>query len=226
MMDINFVTTNPIYIDSLRDFFEGTSFVNVVKCRLEKLPLKNTLFICPCDCFCTMTDVIGRIYNEVVFPYIRVFATRKLKELETKTSLGRSFLPLGSAMVVPGDFSENCYVLFVPVTFTHGQDIRETRNIYHAFIAILCMLKRWHNRDIEKVMFPCLEEYVRPHTFAEQVYSALVDFTFLLYLPKVKYNKMDTTVYIPDYEERNKEQPEYYDNREIKTLVNVRQKFY
>jgi len=215
------VTTNQIYIDSLRDFFERTPFVTVANCCLENVPLKNTLFVCPCDCFCTMNDVIGRIYNEVMFPYIRVCAARKVKELETKTSLGRCFLPLGSAMVVPCDYSENCFIMFVPIMFLHGQDIRDTRNIYHAFMAVLCLLKRWHNGSIEKLMFPCLEEYVRPNKFAEQVYAALVDFTFLLYLPRVKFNKIDTMVYIPDYEERNKEQPDYYENREIKTIVNL-----
>lgn len=223
-MDINFVSSDPLYIECLRDFFERTSVITVVNSTMDKIPLKNTVFVCPCDCFCSMNDMIGKVYDELVFPYIRVCAGQKLKELETKTLLGRKYLPIGSAMVIPADYSENCYLLFVPIVFMKNQDIKQTRNIYHAFMAMMCLFKRWHNGSIEKIMFPCVEEYVRPGSFAEQVYGAMVDFTFLLYLPKAKYNKTDFMAYIPDCEERNKEQPDYYENREIKTIVNVKKR--
>jgi hypothetical protein len=214
-----FVSMDPSFIQEVKTFFQRTTFIEVLEARVEELSVHHSAFICPCDSFCSMNYGIGKIYNEKVFPYIETNVRKKLASLETKTLYGRHYLPVGSAMLVCGDQKEEGYIVFSPVGFRPFQNITETRNVYHSFMASLCLLKRYHNENITKLIFPEIDKEFRGVTarrFAEQIYAALIDFTFLLHIPKAYYNLHDFTVFITYEKERNKEQPDYYENMEIK----------
>jgi hypothetical protein len=165
------------------------------------------------------------VYNEKIFPCINGVVRKKLEKLESKTLYGRPYLPIGSAMLMTADYEEEAFLIFAPIGFRPYQNIYETRNIYHAFMASLCLLKRYHNDNIQKLIFPKIDpEYfgLSSRRFAEQIYAALIDFTFMLSIPKPHFNLNDYTLYITFHKERDKEQPDYYENMEIKNYKDIR----
>lgn len=208
------------------DFFERSTMIQVIQDDIKNINIDNSIYIHPTTCFCDMNDSVGEIYKTNLFPFIDVCIRRRLQnEVETKTLLGRPYLPVGGAMLVHANDKKNQHVMCSPLMFTRGQDIHETRNIYHCFMACLCLAKRWYNDTIKKIYFPIIDIIGRPQTFVEQVYAAIVDFSFLLYIPKTEFNKMDFTMYIPHHVERDREQPEYCVNREIKELAGILRTF-
>lgn len=221
-----FVSTNNLFVQEVKRFFERTTFIEVLQARVEELSVHHSAFICPCDSFCSMKYGVGKTYNEKVFPYIEANVRKKLSELETKTLYGRQYLPVGSAMLVCGDFEEESYILFSPVAFRPYQNITETRNVYHSFMAALCLLKRFNNQNITKLIFPEIDKEfkgINARRFAEQIYAALIDFTFILHIPKAHFNLNDYTMYITYNKERDKEQPpRYYENLEIQNYNDIR----
>lgn len=212
------------FVQEVKRFFERTTFIDVLKMRIEDIPIHHSAFICPCDSFCSMHYGVGKIYNERIFPYIHTNIRKKLSSLETTTLYGRKYLPIGSAMLICGDYVEEAYILFAPVAFRINQNICETRNVYHMFMAALCLLKRYHNENITRLIIPQIDaefKGVSPRRFAEQIYAALIDFTFLLSIPKPCYNLNDYMVYLTFHKERDKEQPTYYDNLEIRDYKDI-----
>jgi len=213
-MDFFFISHNEEFINELRCYFETVSSVTCICGDIREASIKNTAFISPSNSLISMDTGIDKIYNEELFPYIKLPARKKLRSLETKTLLGRDFLPVGSAMIIEADHEMCSHIIFAPIMFV-SQDISHTSNVYHSFLASLCVLKKFKNEKINKLVHPGIDD-IDPKLAAQQLYHAFLDFVFVSNIPFQILHIVDRDVYIT--EQKNEDQPNYFENLEIKEI--------
>lgn len=140
-----------------------------------------------------------------------------------KTTLGRHYLPIGSALMVPVEDINDVkkYVVACPTMF-RPQDINGTRNVYYAFLAGLALIDKHNSRvkDSEKIrtlVCPGLGTGYGKLSYeesAKQIREAFIDY-FINYKNNDKMIE-DYDIYL---DEPNKdEQPNVYENLELKNI--------
>lgn len=154
------------------------------------------------------------------FPGIQKTVQGKIKEHNLKTALGRYCLPVGSAQIV-GTNSRFCPLLISAPTMFLPEDIRETRNAYYAFLAILFVLKRWMTYDNIVIAVPGLGTGIGKLSgkkFGAQVQQAFEDFFNKTFQEIYKDPEIKLLAHETDRFVLNKipcDQPKNYANTEI-----------
>jgi hypothetical protein len=156
-----------------------------------------------------------------MFPGIQADVRRRLRAAAPAlvTALGRPYLPIGSALLTPAPGGGSCLVS--APTMTLPQDVSGTRNAYHAFMACLCLVHKARadprQPSIDVLVVPGLCTgwgNMSPHMSASQVHAAYRD--FVAGVRPDDQPDLAAAIFIAP--EPVAEQPNYFANREFKTI--------
>ena len=132
-------------------------------------------------------------------------------ELITSTLLGRSYLPIGSAFCVP--VGESTGLICAPTMFL-PHDVSQTRNAYLSFLACLLLFQKLKvYKTLVVTSHCCGYGKMSEETSANQMRQAYDDFISKKCPPDSSHH--NRIVLLPLY---NEEQPDNFDNREIKDI--------
>ena len=204
---------------------------NVVAAKLDvqthlgdvcALPRSGTAFVSPGNSLGFMDGGIDFAYSRVMFPGCEQRLKTKIRTLGKFTNLGRPYLPVGSAIVVPS-LEENSCLIAAPTMFL-PHDVSKTRNAYHAFSAALGAYRKYvtlnPDRKIHTLVCPamcCGYGRMAPEDSARQVAAAYADALAGKGPEENDARRQDAEFFVT--RSRDAEQPVNYDNREIKDIL-------
>ena len=176
----------------------------------------NMTFVSPANSFLFFDGGIDAAYS-YIFRGLQKIAQSKLnKDIPYSTILGRKYLPIGSAMVVE---VENSKIIACPTMF-RPQDIRGTRNVYYAILACLNVIRKYNyavpDNMIKTIVIPGMGTGYGKLTWddrAKQILEAFRDF-----LNNIEYSDKSVDPYLWLNEPNKEEQPNYYENSELKKI--------
>ena len=149
---IHLVSLNQEWCEFLRRAFQGSMRVRVTHGDIRHIPRKNTAFVSPANSLGSMDGGIDAVLTELL-PGCDTELRNKIAELDTKTTLGRPILPVGSGILIPHK-ETGCALISAPTMF-RPQSVSHTRNAYWSTRAALEVLFKWRSQ------FPILE---KPYT--------------------------------------------------------------
>jgi O-acetyl-ADP-ribose deacetylase (regulator of RNase III) len=218
-MECCFVDIDEIFIKHIAELCSNLPFVTCKIGNIKDEDYRNTAFVSPANSLISMDKGIDKIYNNVMFEKVHIAIQRKLKKLGILSNLGRHYLPVGSAMILPVIPESNTFLLVSPTMFL-PQDVSMTNNAYHAFMACLCLLKKYNSDNIQRLVCCGLctgNGKMKPEISARQIYTAIMDFKSFRNIPRQIHLVGEDSVYIA--ENIDYQQPNYYENREIKNII-------
>lgn len=180
-------------------------------------------FVSPANSLLFMDGGIDRIYSEVMFKGLQKRLKKCLREAapSSKTILGRPYLPIASALLVPTS-SLGSFLISAP-TMCFPQDVSSTHNAYHAFMAALCVsegARKTSCPSIHTLVCPCMCTgwgCMPPLVAAKQMYMAYVDFKSGSH-PLDSHIKTHASHCFFSAPEPLTDQPNYYTNTEFKEI--------
>ena len=202
-------------IQHLCKLFSSSKNVTCVADDINNIQLSNSVFVSPANSLLFMDGGIDFVYSRKMFPGVEKKVRQRLVELNIKTSLGRNYLPIGSALIVKA--APQSWLISAPTMFL-PHDVSKTRNSYYAFMSSLCLFKKFKSvvPSIETLVCPSLCTGWGRMTYeeaAKQMYEAFVDFS-----NGNTPNDYEMSFDVFKSENRDNEQPNHYDNREIKNI--------
>lgn len=207
-MRLHFVSLNAPWIEEIQQLFPDA----LTTCGdIQTIPTESTAFVSPANCLGFMDGGIDNVYSRKMFPGCEQKVKQTIAQLGFKTLLGRSYLPIGSAFCVP--VGQSTGLICAPTMFL-PHDVSETRNAYLSFLAALLVFQKINKYQTLVVTSHCcgygkMSEAIS----AKQMRQAYDDFLAKKY--PVDSSSFDTVVLMPNYDT---EQPDNYDNREIKDI--------
>lgn len=97
----------------------------------------TTYYISPANSMGFMDGGIDLALSRHVFPGVEPQVKQRIRELGRETTLGRPYLPIGSATLIEREHRRG---LVVAPTMWLPQDVSATRNAYHALRAALYLI--------------------------------------------------------------------------------------
>ncbi len=207
-MILHFVSLNETWINEIKQLFpEGKATCGDV----ASIPQDKTIFVSPANCLGFMDGGIDSVYSRKMFPGCETQVKQKILELGFTTLLGRPYLPIGSAFSIP--VGETSGLICAPTMFL-PHDVSKTRNAYLSFLAALIVFQKVGLYETLVVTSHCCGYGKMPEVeSAKQMRQAYDDF---LEGKMPKDSSSETSVVLmPLY---NEEQPDNYDNRELKDI--------
>lgn len=133
-------------VKSFKKHFENSPEFQVKLCDVVELIKSGEIdiIVSPANSFGFMDGGIDEIYMNQ-FNGIQETVMDKIEFYNVKDEYLRTYLPVGSSMIVPTN-NKNCPYLLSTPTMRIPQSIRNTDNVYYAFSSIL-----HSTRDIEKL---------------------------------------------------------------------------
>lgn len=208
-MALHFVSLNKPWCEEIRILFPDAkvSYTDVTKISVE-----DTAFVSPANCLGFMDGGIDHAYSRTMFPGCEKKVRDTIKDLGFTTGLGRPYLPIGSAFAIP--VGEKTSLICAPTMFL-PHDVSTTQNAYWSFLAALQVFKKLkHYKTLVVTSHCCGYGKMSPVESAKQMKQAYDDF-LADQCPKDS-STYRSVVLLPNIDE---EQPDNYDNREIKTIV-------
>ncbi len=206
-MHLHFVSLNETWISEMKLLFPAAD----VTCGdVKDIPRERTAFVSPANCLGFMDGGIDLVYSRKMFPGCEQAVKQKIRTLGFQTLLGRPYLPIGSAFCVPVE--DTTGLICAPTMFL-PHDVSKTRNAYLSFLAALLVCKHVGNYNTLVVTSHCCGygKMVEAES-ARQMRLAYDDFQTGKY---PSFNAKPGTILMPLY---NDEQPDNFDNREIKEI--------
>ena len=111
----------------------------------------GTAFVCPGNSLGVMDSGVAFTLSRVVFPGIEARVREAFERLGERTASGCPFLPIGRAAVVATQHRD-VFLIAAPSMWT-TQDVRGTRNAYHATYAALSAASD-EDRRIRRIVVP------------------------------------------------------------------------
>lgn len=207
-MRLHFVSLNQLWCEEIKKVFPEAE----VTCGdIQSVPVENTAFVSPANCLGFMDGGIDYIYSRKMFPACEQKVKEKIKFIGITTRLGRPYLPIGSALCV--SVGETTGLFCAPTMFL-PHDVSETRNAYLSFLAALVLFRKMTKYETLVVTSHCCGYgKMSEVNSARQMRDAWDIFMQNTY-PTPIYAFEDTII-MPCYDN---EQPDNYDNREIKDI--------
>jgi O-acetyl-ADP-ribose deacetylase (regulator of RNase III) len=207
-MNVIFVSLNQKWIDSIKPLFPDSEAI----CGdVQTIPREQTTFVSPANCLGFMDGGIDLVYSRKMFLGCEQTVRQTIREIGLQTLLGRPYLPIGSALGIP--VGETTSLICAPTMFL-PHDVSETRNAYHACLAaLLCWKKMKSDTTLVFTSHCCGYGKMNEEESAKQMRDAYDDFSSGR-VPEDSSQRSDT-VLLPLV---NDEQPNNYDNREIKDV--------
>ena len=202
-MKLVIISKNEKFIEEAKKIFIN---INCICGDVQELSKENSVFMSPANSLGFMDGGIDYIYSRIMFPNIEKEVKQKIKDLGFLTNLGRPYLRVGSALLVPYETSA---LISAPTMFL-PHDVSKTRNAYHSFLATLILFSRFNYETLVVTSLCCGYGKMNETVSVEQMYEAYNDFL----------NKKYEIIEYPDKyillrKSVDHEQPHIFDNREI-----------
>jgi O-acetyl-ADP-ribose deacetylase (regulator of RNase III) len=205
--------------DIARDVVRSFNHKNVHACAqtdVRDVPVHNTGFVSPANSLLFMDGGIDAAYS-FMFPGIQQRCKEIVKGLDLRTSLGRHYLPVGSAIIAPA--GPSTYLVAAPTMFL-PHDVSMTQNAYHAMMAALMAFRKLRkiHPEINVLVCPLLctgYGKMSVDIAIEQMRRAYYDFLESRFPTEVSHMHLDHVFMTKSLDA---EQPYNYDNREIKEI--------
>ena len=183
---------------------------------------RGTAFVSPANSLGFMDGGIDFVLSRVMFQGVEARVKASFARHGSISRLGRPFLPVGSATVVPAydDASLGVFLIAAP-TMWLPQDVRGTRNAYHAMLAVLNAAAA--HPEIRTVVVPGLctrcgmmpaDEAIAQMRDAHQTFGKSLIKTQRFVPPR----SLGETLRSLRQEEIDEEQPMLYQNTEFKHI--------
>ena len=209
-MKIHFISLQQEWIDEIKGLFSDVN-CDFTCGSVETVPQDGCAFVSPANCLGFMDGGIDYVYSRILFPGCERLVKTKIQKLGFKTLLGRPYLPIGSAFCVQVDLHTG--LICAPTMFL-PHDVSATRNAYLSFLAVLLVFQKVGTYHTLVVTSHCCGYgKMSAKESAKQMRMAYDDFCRKAY-PGDTSDCVDT-VLMPNYD---MEQPNNYDNREIKDI--------
>lgn len=211
-MNIHFVSLNSKWIEEIQKVFHGIA-VKASCANVETIPVQNTIFVSPANSLGFMDGGIDLVYSKKMFPGCQRTVQGKIKELGLTTALGRFYIPVGSACIVPT--SSTSALICAPTMFL-PHDVSQTKNAYYSAFAAFLQFKKIQNPEYKTIVLTshcCGYGKMSEEQSALQMRQAYDDFIMGKYPEDT--SKTQDVLLLPS---RDDEQPDNYDNREIKVI--------
>lgn len=214
---ILFVSMNKHWCDEMWDLCRDISGVRVMEGDVRYVPIRNALFVSPANSLGFMDGGFDLVLSRDMFPGIQRRVQDTIRTVGLQTALGRFYLPVGSAIFVP--VPEEQSGLIVAPTMFLPHNVRQTQNAYWATIAALMMHRKQcviSGIDYHLVLTShcCGYGGMPASESVQQMFRAYTDFQAGNIPPILRDDA--NVLLLPDH---NDEQPDNYDNREIKELT-------
>ncbi len=142
---------------------------------VEQAP--GTAFVSPCNSVGLMDGGVDFTLSRVMFPGVEARVRSAFERFGERTADGRAFMPIGCAVTVKTQ-REGVTLVAAPAMWT-TQDVRGTRNAYHATYAALA--EAAEDPKVRRVVFPGMgtgrgmlaaDEALRQMTLAHEDFAA------------------------------------------------------
>lgn len=190
----------------------ASAFTNV-----KDMPVENKAFVSPANSLLFMDGGIDMVYSREMFPGVEHTCKEIVRKIGMQTSLGRYYLPVGSAIVAQtGPYS--CLVAAPTMFLPH--DVSMTRNAYHAMMAALMAFRKYRKQvpQMNALVCPLLCTGYGKMSIpvaADQMRTAYNDFLAGTVPKEIMHEDLH---YVFVTESMDAEQPDNFDNREIKEI--------
>ncbi len=212
-MKLHFISFNQIWLDEIKKFFPEALITNET---VENIPRTSTAFVSPANCLGFMDGGIDFVYSRKMFLGCELEVKKVIKNLGHTTSLGRNYFPIGSAFCI--EVGESTGLICAPTMFL-PHNVSTTRNAYLSFLASLLVFQKINMYKLHKFTTLVITSHccgygkMNEVESAKQMYQAYQDFLSGNHPPDS--SNLNYVVQMPLY---NDEQPDNYDNREIKEI--------
>lgn len=213
-MRLHFCSLNNEWIDEIHKRFTGCE---VSLWDISNLSRENTVFVSPANCLGFMDGGIDLVLSRKMFPGVEQQIRKSIKERSITTSLGRPYLPIGSALYV--QVAESTGVICAPTMFL-PHDVSTTQNAYYSFLAALLQMSKCplSHGTLVVTSHCCGYGKMSASESASQMRRALDEFCALS--GEHPQHPQDSSrspfvVLMPLVDDK---QPDNYDNREIKDV--------
>ncbi len=175
--------------------------------------MKDAAFVSPANSLGFMDGGIDYMLSRRIFPGIQTAVQLRIAAAGYKTALGRSFLPIASAIWIPTPSVPSCGLIVAPTMFL-PHDVSGTQNAYWSFLAALVLHRKVSPDKTLIVTSHCCGYGKMPaDESAEQMFRAYEDFV----AGRVPDDSGDSdSVELPGVEDT---QPDNCDNREFKNIA-------
>lgn len=207
-MQLHFVSLNEAWIHEIQTLFPEAK----TTCGdVQTIPTDKTAFVSPANCLGFMDGGIDYVYSRKMFPGCEQQVKQKIRELGFQTLLGRPYLPIRSAFLVP--VGETTGLICAPTMFL-PHDVSNTRNAYLSCLAALMVFQKVGLYETLVLTSHCCGYGKMSEVeSAKQMRQAYDEFVRGGY--PVDSCPGPSVVLLPLC---NEEQPDNFDNREIKDI--------
>ena len=207
-MKLHFVSLNKGWTEEIQKQFPES---NVTCGDVQMIPKERTAFVSPANCLGFMDGGIDYVYSRKMFPGCERLVKQKIQSVGIQTLLGRPYFPIGSAFCVP--VGDTTGLICAPTMFL-PHDVSKTQNAYLSFLAALLVFQKVGSYETLVVTSHCCGYGMMPEVeSATQMRKAYDDF---LSGKHPDDRSADPTVVLTPF--HNEEQPDNFDNREIKVI--------
>jgi O-acetyl-ADP-ribose deacetylase (regulator of RNase III) len=218
MVKLHFISLNKKWVQEMKKYFGLVPFCLVSHADIREISKEGAVFVSPANSLGYMDGGIDKVLSEVILPGCEHKVKNKIRTLNIQTALGRYYLPVGSAVLIP---FENSALISAPTMFL-PHDVSKTQNAYHAFMACLMCVKKYVALTGEKKIkslivtsLCCGYGKMSEEESAKQIYNAYIDFNNDRTPKEINFVSDPCVMLLPSMDE---EQPNIFDNREIKNI--------
>ena len=215
-MKIHFISLNEKFINEAKDLFGMTKIPATFEIGdIQNVPQKGKAFLSPANSLGFMDGGIDLVLSRKMFPGCEPKVKEMIAEIGKKTTLGRPYLPVGSALWFKVNNNESALISAPTMFLPH--DVSETMNAYWAMMAALQAMEKIEVETEGTIhtlvctSLCCGVGRMDEETSAIQIRQAVRDFEEGLRFPEVE----DFGVHYVRLPSRDDAQPKNFDNREI-----------
>jgi O-acetyl-ADP-ribose deacetylase (regulator of RNase III) len=139
--NIHFISKDKEWLHEMMDLFRIDTNVLITFGDIRALPRFHTTFVSPANSVGFMDGGIDWVLSRDMFPGVESAVRARIEKYGLSTPLGRYYLPVGSAIIVPVN-RDHTYVISAPTMFL-PRDVSHTQNAYWSFVAALTLHKKW-----------------------------------------------------------------------------------
>ncbi len=178
LFNLRFVSLNNRWILAMKTLFNDDINVSVELADISCISNDGIAFVSPGNCIGYMDGGIDVVLNTKLFPNIQRDVQKKIKEVGKTTALGRKYIEVGSAVLVPKGTS----ALICAPTMFQPEDVSNTNNAYDSFMAALLMITKYNRitgtqiKTLVVTSHCCGYGRMLETTSALQIHNAYIDF--------------------------------------------------
>lgn len=119
---------------------EMKAHIEVIYGDIQSIDFKQTAFVSPANSLGFMDGGVDAVLSRKIFPGVQSSVQKHIRKLGKTTALGRYYLPVGSAIIVPT--GTDAQLIVAPTMFL-PHNVSTTRNAYYSVFAALQMWRKY-----------------------------------------------------------------------------------